>query len=130
MSKEVRSPEGLSGPGRVVVASYNQIRLNPPELMHVVWDAVVLDECHCCRNPLSQLSVTVSKLQARFRLALSGTPVQNEVRGHESRAAAVVYHVLCGFEHNINGTPAIKLISYRIRWRSCGVSCASSFRTI
>lgn len=48
-------------------------------LFDIKWNRVVLDEAHTIKNRLSQISIAVSHLKARYRLALSGTPMQNSL---------------------------------------------------
>lgn len=48
-------------------------------LFDIKWNRVVLDEAHTIKNRMSQISIAVSHLKARYRLALSGTPMQNSL---------------------------------------------------
>jgi SNF2 family DNA or RNA helicase len=43
------------------------------------WDAVVLDEAQAIKTPDSQVARAAYELSAKFRLALSGTPVENRL---------------------------------------------------
>ena len=43
------------------------------------WDAVVLDEAQAIKNPDSQVARAAYALPASFRVALSGTPVENRL---------------------------------------------------
>lgn len=45
-----------------------------------VWKYVVLDEGHKIKNNLSQISHALQGLGAEFRLILTGTPLQNNLR--------------------------------------------------
>jgi len=74
------------GPGReldpdadLTITTYAVCRLDIETLREVSWDMVVLDEAQAIKNPESQSARAVCRLQARFRLALSGTPVENRV---------------------------------------------------
>jgi hypothetical protein len=42
------------------------------------WDMVVLDEAQAVKNPASQAARVVKSLEARARVALTGTPVENQ----------------------------------------------------
>eukprot|EP01041_Mallomonas_annulata_P002030 gene2030-3947_t len=64
----------------VMIISYSQLRSRPVELMSVHWNAVIVDEAHCCGNPFSQLSLVLAEVRSDLRIALSGTPVQNQVQ--------------------------------------------------
>ena len=43
------------------------------------WDAMILDEGHRIKNPDTRLTRTVKRVSCRFRLILSGTPIQNDL---------------------------------------------------
>ena len=43
------------------------------------WDALILDEGHRIRNADIALTRAVKRISARFRLLLSGTPIQNDI---------------------------------------------------
>jgi SNF2 family DNA or RNA helicase len=44
-----------------------------------LWGCVVLDEAHLIRNPKTQLSQAIFRLSCSYRMALTGTPIQNQV---------------------------------------------------
>jgi superfamily II DNA or RNA helicase len=73
------------GPGRaldaadVTVTTYAIARLDQPALSGRPWRAVVLDEAQAIKNPESQAAKAVFSLDAPFKLALSGTPVENRL---------------------------------------------------
>jgi superfamily II DNA or RNA helicase len=48
-------------------------------LQDIAWQVVILDEAQAIKNPQSQQTRAVKKLQARHRLALTGTPVENRL---------------------------------------------------
>ena len=48
-------------------------------LVDVPWQVVILDEAQAIKNPQSQQTRAVKKLQSRHRLALTGTPVENRL---------------------------------------------------
>jgi hypothetical protein len=63
----------------VTLTSYALLRLDVDELSAVAWDAVVLDEAQAIKNPESQVAQAACRLDASFRIALSGTPVENRL---------------------------------------------------
>jgi len=65
----------------VVLASYDTARIDVGLLTNVKWQAVILDEAHNIRNPDAQRTQAVKKLSDRckFRLAVTGTPIQNRL---------------------------------------------------
>ena len=63
----------------VVVTTYAILRLDAALLSARKWRAVVLDEAQAIKNPDSQVARAAYALSADFRLALSGTPVENRL---------------------------------------------------
>ncbi|HHH31744.1 MAG TPA: DEAD/DEAH box helicase, partial [Polyangiaceae bacterium] len=63
----------------VVLTTYALLRNDIDQLEAVRWDAVVLDEAQTIKNPDSQVARAAFRLQADFRLTLSGTPVENRL---------------------------------------------------
>lgn len=43
------------------------------------WDVLVLDEAQAIKNPASQQTRTIKQIPASFRIALTGTPVENDL---------------------------------------------------
>ncbi|KAJ1853471.1 TATA-binding protein-associated factor mot1 [Coemansia sp. RSA 1822] len=64
----------------VVVMSYDVVRNDIELLSSQHWNYCVLDEGHVIKNARTKLTQAVKRLQARRRLVLSGTPVQNNVQ--------------------------------------------------
>ncbi|HXB92300.1 MAG TPA: SNF2-related protein, partial [Puia sp.] len=61
----------------VIITSYGMVR---SDIEHFAWRKfgyIILDESQAIKNPASQVRRAVQQLQSRNRLALSGTPVQN-----------------------------------------------------
>ena len=74
------------GPGRaldetadVTLTTYALMRLDAAVLGAKAWDTVVLDEAQAIKNPDSQVARAAYGLQASFRVALSGTPIENRL---------------------------------------------------
>jgi superfamily II DNA or RNA helicase len=63
----------------VMVTSYALLRLDAAKLSPVAWNTVVLDEAQAIKNPDSQTARAAYALRASFRLALTGTPVENRL---------------------------------------------------
>jgi SNF2 family DNA or RNA helicase len=63
----------------VTVTSYALLRLDAGILHAVAWDSAVLDEAQAIKNPESQVARAAHALQAKFRVALTGTPVENRL---------------------------------------------------
>ena len=63
----------------LVVTSYALLRRDAGMLQKVEWHAVVLDEAQNIKNPTAQQSKLACGLTTSFRLALTGTPVENRL---------------------------------------------------
>jgi len=63
----------------LVVTSYPLLRLDEELLGAVPWLYVVLDEAQQIKNPLSQTAKAARAMKGRHRLALTGTPVENNL---------------------------------------------------
>ena len=62
----------------LVITSYGSL-LRIPWMAERSWRLVVLDEAQAIKNPDARQTRTVKKLNARARLALTGTPVENRL---------------------------------------------------
>ncbi len=63
----------------VTLTTYAVLRLDTEKLAAEEWDTVVLDEAQAIKNESSQTARAAFDLRAPFRLALSGTPVENRL---------------------------------------------------
>jgi superfamily II DNA or RNA helicase len=63
----------------LTLTTYAILRLDADALARVTWDTVVLDEAQAIKNPDSQVARAAFGLEARFRVALTGTPVENRL---------------------------------------------------
>ena len=63
----------------VTLTTYAVLRLDTEKLAAEEWDTVVLDEAQAIKNESSQTARAAFDLRAAFRLALSGTPVENRL---------------------------------------------------
>jgi hypothetical protein len=63
----------------VTLTSYALLRLDAEALGVVAWDAVVLDESQAIKNPDSQVARAAFGLRAGWRVAVTGTPVENRL---------------------------------------------------
>lgn len=73
-----RSLEGLVD-GEFVLTTYGTMRLDAPRLAAVTWGMVVIDEAQHVKNPHSATAKQLRTLGARARVALTGTPVENNL---------------------------------------------------
>ena len=63
----------------VTLTTYAVLRLDAGILASEHWDAVVLDEAQAIKNEDSQTARAAFTLRGRFRVAVSGTPVENRL---------------------------------------------------
>ncbi len=63
----------------LVITSYALIHRDVKSLQGVSWQGVVLDEAQNVKNPEAKQSQSVRQLEASFRIALTGTPVENRL---------------------------------------------------
>jgi hypothetical protein len=61
----------------VVITTYGTAVRDIDALSGVNWDRVVLDEAQAIKNPANETAQQLRRLQARTRLALTGTPIEN-----------------------------------------------------
>jgi superfamily II DNA or RNA helicase len=61
----------------LILTTYGTIRRDIAVLKDIDFDYVVLDEAQTIKNPSSQIARASRLLKANFRLALSGTPIEN-----------------------------------------------------
>jgi hypothetical protein len=69
----------LASHADVTLTSYSILRIDRERLCEVGWDTLVLDESQTIRNPHSQVAQAAFSLTARYRVSLSGTPVENSL---------------------------------------------------
>ncbi|HEX2685185.1 MAG TPA: SNF2-related protein, partial [Kofleriaceae bacterium] len=63
----------------VVLTSYPLLRNDTDVLAGVTWDTVILDESQTVKNPDSQVARAAYRLKAKWKLTLSGTPIENRL---------------------------------------------------
>ncbi|MEU7607278.1 DEAD/DEAH box helicase, partial [Streptomyces sp. NPDC041003] len=73
-------PTGPTGPtGGFVLTTYGTMRLDAPALAAIGWGMVVADEAQHVKNPHSSTAKALRTIPARARVALTGTPVENNL---------------------------------------------------
>lgn len=65
--------------GGFVLTTYGTMRLDAPRLAARTWGLVVADEAQHVKNPYSATARQLRTIGARARVALSGTPVENNL---------------------------------------------------
>ncbi len=69
----------LDASADVTITSYALLRIDAAALAAVPWDVVVLDEAQAIKNPGSQGARAAHGLSAAWRVAMTGTPVENRL---------------------------------------------------
>jgi len=69
----------LDAAADVTLTTYALLRLDAPVLQGTRWTTLVLDEAQAIKNPDSQVARAAYELKADFRVALSGTPLENRL---------------------------------------------------
>jgi superfamily II DNA or RNA helicase len=70
---------GQLGPGSVVVTSYEMLARDAAQLAAHEFATQVLDEAQAARNPGTRRNRALTRVTAGFRIALSGTPIENRL---------------------------------------------------
>lgn len=78
-TRDAAGESGLDADTDLLIIHYQQLRQHEEKLTQRRWLAVILDEAQAIKNPTSQNARAACALQARHRLALSGTPVVNRL---------------------------------------------------
>ena len=63
----------------LVLTSYALLRLDAELMQSIAWYGVILDEAQNIKNPAAKQTQAARQLTAGFRLALTGTPVENRL---------------------------------------------------
>lgn len=74
--REKRNPQSLAR-HQVVITSYATLRRDQLLLGRVDWSVVACDEAQNVKNPTAGVTSAIKGMKARFRLACTGTPVEN-----------------------------------------------------
>ncbi|MDN5808475.1 MAG: DEAD/DEAH box helicase, partial [Brevibacterium sp.] len=77
--RKTRLAEVVAG-ADVIVMSYAMLRLEEDPISRLDWAGFVLDEAQFVKNSSSQVHQAAQSVNAAFRLALTGTPMENSLR--------------------------------------------------
>lgn len=65
--------------GDVVVTTYALLNLEQDDLVKKEWNVICLDEAHTIKNPNTKMSKAAMRMQAKRKVILTGTPIQNHL---------------------------------------------------
>lgn len=63
----------------IVLTSYATLRLDQTMMSKISYQCVILDEAQAIKNPDTQTARAVCGLESRFRLSITGTPIENHL---------------------------------------------------
>lgn len=63
----------------LLITSYTLVQRDLKDLKKVEWRGMVLDEAQNIKNPAAKQSLAVREIESEFRVALTGTPVENRL---------------------------------------------------
>ncbi len=63
----------------LIITSYALVQRDLKDLKRVEWRGMVLDEAQNIKNPTAKQSIAVRDIESEFRIALTGTPVENRL---------------------------------------------------
>src|SRR5690606_18418742 len=73
------SERSLDWPGSCVITTYQTLRDYRFSFAAAEWSAAIFDEAQNVKNPNAQQTIAVKSLRARFRVSMTGTPVENHL---------------------------------------------------
>jgi len=62
---------------RVILTSYSLFRIDLEVFTKISYECVILDEAQSIKNPESQVAAAAYQIEAKMRIAITGTPVEN-----------------------------------------------------
>lgn len=69
----------LENQSQVIITTYTTLRLDFPLFSELSYSCLFLDEAQAIKNAHTQTAQTVSRIRARFRLSITGTPIENHM---------------------------------------------------
>ncbi|ETS81621.1 hypothetical protein PFICI_06623 [Pestalotiopsis fici W106-1] len=67
-----------AGSLEIMITTYTTYKNNQNAVNRVAWDLVVADECHCLKDPGSEVTKAMTDVNALCRIGLTGTAIQNK----------------------------------------------------
>lgn len=85
-------------PGDLVICSYGLALRDAEKLSTIEWGTLILDEAQAVKNSRSKTATAIAGISAKWKLALTGTPVENHLGELWSVFRAVAPGVFGGWE--------------------------------
>jgi SNF2 family DNA or RNA helicase/uncharacterized Zn finger protein len=63
----------------VVLTTYAHVRIGLPKFSKQKWTILILDEAQNIKNPLSEQAKAIKQIPSEYKIAMSGTPVENRL---------------------------------------------------
>jgi SNF2 family DNA or RNA helicase len=63
----------------ITSVSFHELRAQPEVYLKTFWEAVIVDEAQAIKNRATQTFKAAAALKSRFRLSISGTPIENRL---------------------------------------------------
>ena len=73
--------DSFCGTGYAVITTYEHVRRNQDDYVNHPWSYVVMDEAQKIRNPQAEITLACKRLRTPHRIAMTGTPIQNDLKG-------------------------------------------------
>jgi hypothetical protein len=80
LPKQINSAVEVLSKPKIVLVGYERLLREEAAFARVDWDTIALDEAQKSKNPDTRIARALRTLKARFRLCMTGTPVENRLR--------------------------------------------------
>ena len=64
----------------VIITTYARLRISESLFEKTHWNIILLDEAHTIKNAETQTAQAIKKLNSNYRIALTGTPIENHAK--------------------------------------------------